>query len=258
MTRSTRLLALVEALRGRDRPATARELAAEFNLSERTLYRDLAALKALGAAVEGAPGLGYVLRPGHHLPPLMLDAEEADAVMLGLRFVRRAGDAGLARAARRAAGKLAAVLPEGLAERARLSGLVVAPRGGDLAAKGHEDGDASNSAAGAPGTDVEEQATPAGPGATLALVRAALAAERRQRLRYQDAHGTITERTVWPVALGFFEGVEVLAAWCEMREAFRHFRLDRIEALEPLPDRSPRPRRRLLAEYRAIEPGLDL
>lgn len=227
MTRSARLLALLEALRACRGPVTARELAVEFGLSERTLYRDLATLKAQGAAVEAAPGLGYVLRPGHFLPPLMLEAEEADAVALGLRFVQRRGDPALARAARRAAAKLAAVLPEDHERRIRLNGLVVAPSGG-------------------------------GTGAQLATVRAALDEERKLRLRYRDRAGVQTKRTVWPVALGFLEDAEVLAAWCEVRGAFRHFRLDRAEELRLLPDRLSRPRRALPAEWRATEPGVEL
>jgi len=131
MPPSERLVALLQALRNRRRPTTAAELASEFGVSERTVYRDLAALVRWGAAIEGAAGLGYVLRTDGFLPPLMLDGDEADAVVLGLRFVTRCGDEVLAAAARAALGKFAAVLPDDLERRTRLNGLAVAPSGGD-------------------------------------------------------------------------------------------------------------------------------
>ena len=222
MSRSTRLLALLQSLRARRGPATAAELAAEFGISERTVYRDVAALAHQGAPIECAPGVGYVLRRGFFLPPLMLEGDEADAIMLGLRFVMRRGDAALAAAANAAMAKVTAVLPNDLELSTRLNGLVVGPS-----------------------SDRDDR--------TIALVRDALGSERKLRLDYRDGKGSLSERVVWPVALGFFDEAEVLAAWCELRADFRHFRLDRIQRAERLDARLPTPRRILLAEWRAIE-----
>lgn len=222
MSRSARLLALMQALRRRRRPVTAEALAAELGVSPRTLYRDIATLVGEGAPIEGAAGLGYVLRPGFFLPPLMLAEEEVDALMLGLKLVEQRADAALAEAAREALAKIVAVLPP---ER-------------------QEAGDAHGLAApGAPG-----------PGAAhMALLRQAMRVERRVLLHYADARGDETRRVVWPLAIGFFEASEVMVAWCEARLDFRHFRLDRIRAASLDEGRFARRRRVLLAEWRAQE-----
>jgi predicted DNA-binding transcriptional regulator YafY len=220
MSRSARLLDLLQALRRRRRPVTGAVLAEELGVSLRTLYRDIATLTAQGAAIEGSAGLGYVLRAETFLPPLMFTNAEADAVLLGLRLVAARGDPDLAEAAEAASAKVEAVLPpslEGAAENGLLAGAVRRER------------------------------------PTLATLRAALAGERKLRLSYADKHGQPSERTVWPVAIGFFEAAEVLAAWCELRQDFRHFRLDRIADATALPDRISRHRRVLLAEWRAQE-----
>lgn len=226
MTRASRLLTLLQLLRERRTPVTAATLAESLAVSERTIYRDLAALAAQGAPVEGAAGLGYMLRSGYFLPPLMLDKAEADAVLLGLRFVRRRGDDALARAAQAAIAKLLAVMPAPLAEATGHNGLVVAPSGSRHPA-------------------------------LLGGVRSALQDERKLRIRYRNAVGVASERTVWPVALGFFDDVEVLAAWCEDREAFRHFRIDRMLSLDVLAACPPEPRRALYDRWTATERGVE-
>ena len=194
-------------------------------MSLRTVYRDVATLVAQGAPIEGEAGLGYVLKPGFFLPPLAFGADEVDALILGLRLVARRGDASLGRAADDALAKIAAVLPPEMEDAAATSGLLAGP--GEQAAAPH-----------------------------LAAVRHAIRAEEKLRLRYTDKKGAATQRTVWPVALGFFETAEVLAAWCETRRDFRHFRLDRIAAAEPSGQRYPKRRRILLAEWRSLE-GID-
>ncbi len=196
-------------------------LAAELGVSLRTVYRDIATLIAAGAPVAGEAGVGYVLRPGFFLPPLMFSADEADALILGLRLAASRGDAVLARAAADALGKIAAVLPADDAAAAEGSGL--------LAYSGRV-------------------TTP-----HLPVLRQAIRAERRLRLGYTDAKGAASARVVWPFAIGFFADAEVLAAWCETRQDFRHFRLDRIAAAEALPDRYPRRRRLLFAEWRLLQ-----
>lgn len=191
-------------------------LAEELGVSLRTLYRDIATLVAQGAAIEGEAGLGYVLREETFLPPLMFSEAEADAVLLGLKLVAARTDPALAAAAEQAAAKIAAVLPKA---RDSDSGLLAAPARAET-------------------KDM------------LAILRAALSAERKLRLTYADKRGAPSERTVWPVAIGFFESAEMLAAWCELRCDWRHFRLDRIAAATPTQDPLPRRRQVLLAEWR--------
>ncbi len=201
---------------------TASVLAADLGVSVRTIYRDIASLADDGAPISGEAGLGYVLGPGHFLPPLMLTDVEADAVMLGLRLVMRRSDTTLAAAAAQAIAKIGAVLPPALEEATAANGLLAGPL----------------PAAGPP---------------HLIQVREAMRAERKLVIRYWDKAGASSERTVWPVAIGFFEAVEVLAAWCELRQDFRHFRLDRIVDAFLGTDRPPRRRRILLAEWWAAQ-----
>lgn len=122
MTRSERLLAIVQTLRGRHTPATAADLAGEFDVSERTIYRDITVLVSRGALIEGAAGFGYTLKPGTFLPPMTFAPDEADAIMLGLRFVMRRGDPALVDGARSAMAKIAEVMPDDAAHQARLDG----------------------------------------------------------------------------------------------------------------------------------------
>lgn len=219
MSRATRLLDLIQALRRRRRPVAAARLAEELGVSLRTLYRDIETLIAQGAAIEGGAGLGYVLKPGFLLPPLMFSNDEIDALILGLRMVAERGDEDLEQACADALAKIAAVLPAEMEDAMATNGLL---------------------------------AGPAPPTPHLKLIREALRTEHKLRLRYTDKKDAATERTVWPVALGFFGTAEVLAAWCETRQAFRHFRLDRIEAAT-LSQRYPTRRRILLADWRLSE-----
>jgi predicted DNA-binding transcriptional regulator YafY len=221
-TRSARLLRLLQALRRYRRPVTAKRLAEGLGVSARTLYRDIATLQDEGAPIAGEAGLGYVLQPGYFLPPLEFTAPEADALILGLRLVMARGDSELQQAAEEGLAKLEAALPEEVATAATANGLLAGP---------------SNSAT----------------RPVLAVLRAAMQAEQKLRLRYGDRQGTTTERIVWPVAVGFFETVELLAAWCELRRDFRHFRLDRIASVQPISERMPRRRRVLLAEWRELQ-----
>lgn len=155
----------------------------------------------------------------------MFGEDEVDAVLLGRRLVMERGDGDLAEAAEDALAKVMAMLPLALEEQASASGLLV-------------------------GTGPSEGS------AHLEMIRKGLRTEEKLQLTYADKRGWPSERTVWPVALGFFADAEVLAAWCELRGGFRHFRLDRIASLTPLGQRLPRRRRLLLAEWRAQE-GID-
>ena len=220
MARTHRLFELLQMLRRRRGPVSGAELAREAGVSLRTLYRDIAAMQAIGAEIDGEPGVGYVLRPGFLLPPLMFSREEIEAVTLGAKWVARRTDDSLSDAARNAIAKIAAVLPRDLKAQLDDDALIV-------------------------GSGRERPQN-----VELALLRRALREERKLAMSYRDEKGLRTERVVWPVALGFFESTRVLAGWCELRGAFRHFRADRIEAARILEERPPRRRQTLLKEWR--------
>ncbi|MBV9834688.1 MAG: YafY family transcriptional regulator [Alphaproteobacteria bacterium] len=222
MSRAERLLDLLQALRRRRRPVSAARLATELDVSERTIYRDITTLVGQGAAIEGEAGLGYILRPGFTLPPLMFNDEEIEALVLGLRFVALRGDAALRAAAADVLAKVTDVLPGALREKADNSGLLAAPM------------------------------VPA-PVADLSDLRRAIRSERRLSIAYADADGRASTRTIWPIALAFFQTKRILAAWCETRQDFRHFRTDRILSADIGDESYPRRRRVLLAEWRRHE-----
>jgi predicted DNA-binding transcriptional regulator YafY len=224
LSRSERLLALLQALRRRRRPVSGAVLADELGVSLRTIYRDIAGLQGQGAEIEGEAGLGYVLKPGFWLPPLMLSGEEIEALVLGARWVGARTDEKLALAARDAIAKISAVLPPRLREDVESSTLIVAPGKAPVAA--------------AP---------------DLAPIRAAIRSERKLALEYQDAQGSRTERTVWPFGVGYFDEARVVMAWCELRQGFRHFRADRIASCRTLEARYPASRRRLIRDWRLSE-----
>lgn len=222
MPRSTRLLALLQALRGHRRPVTAAVLARGLEVSERTIYRDIAALAAEGAPIQGEAGIGYVLGPGLFLPPLMLTEEETEAVLLGLRYVDQRGDETLARAAADARAKLTAMLPPAMQPAAEAPLAMPGP---------------------------PPAAFPANP-VPLGVLRAAIRGRTRLAIAYRAAPDRPSERIIWPLQLGFTDSARVLSAWCELRQAFRFFRTDRIAAATPA---GPYPGRRdaLLRAFRA-------
>lgn len=220
MPRSERLLDLLQILRRHRRPVSGAVLAAEAGISLRTLYRDIDSLRAQGAMIEGEAGIGYVLKPGYLLPPLMFSDEEIEALVLGSRWVARRTDEPLAMAARDALAKIGAVLPPALADRIEMSALFVGP---------------SRTAS----TD-------------LMPIRQAIRNEHKLAIRYDDGRGAISERIIWPLALAFFDEARIVVSWCELRQDFRHFRTDRIVALAATDTRYPRRRPALLAEWRKV------
>lgn len=224
MSRAQRLLDLIQILRGHRFPVTGAQLAAELRISLRTLYRDIGTLQAQGASIEGEPGLGYVLRPGFMLPPLMFSEDEIEALVLGSRWVGDRGDVRLGAAARSALTKIAAVLPDDLRNALDASALLVGPS-----------------------ADIKTGDT------ELPQIRLAIRSERKLDIHYRDLKGADSCRRIWPFALGYFDHVRVLAAWCELRQGFRHFRTDRIASLETVDQRYPRRRQVLLKEWREIE-----
>lgn len=224
MTRAQRLLALLQLLRNHRYPVTGARLAGELGISRRTLYRDIATLQQQGAPIEGEAGMGYVLKPGFTLPPLMFSADEIEALVLGARWVSHCGDDYLAAAARSALGKITAVLPDDLRHTLDATTLLIGP----------------------------SPARAAG-GADIAVLRRAIRTQHKLTFAYRDAQGETSARTVWPFALGFFDNMRLLVAWCELRGDFRNFRTDRIENLLVAEQRYARPRQALLREWRERE-----
>jgi len=222
MDKTERLFSVMDALRRHRRPVTAAQLAEEQGVSVRTLYRDVQTLIGLGAPIDGEAGVGYMLRPGFFMPPLMFSPEELEALVLGARWVQAQPDAGLADAARNALGKIATASPDDLRDRIGDTGLWPVLMHG--------------------GTE---------PMPVLGLVRSAMRAEMALHIAYADENGNESERDIWPVQLAYYEGKQIIVAWCVMRAAFRHFRTDRIVRVAETENRYGRRRLQLAREWRA-------
>ena len=225
MQRAERLLDMIQSLRRRRRPVTAETLAAELNVSVRTVYRDIGALVRQGVPVRGEAGIGYVLDAGFDLPPLMLSPDEIEAVLVGMRWLTERADPSLARAAEDVVSKVAAVLPSPLKPILLDGALFAASYPGDL-----------------PVDRVD-----------IAPVRAAIRNGRKLSIHYSDESGQATQRMIWPIGMTFYERVRVVIAWCELRQAFRHFRTDRITELAALEERYPGRRAELFRRWQKEE-----
>jgi predicted DNA-binding transcriptional regulator YafY len=226
--RADRLFQIIQLLRGRRRPLTARAIAEDLAVSERTVYRDVRDLVASGTPIEGEAGVGYALRREYDLPPLMFEAEELEALALGARAAQAFADEALARSAGRALSKIEAVLPKHLRERLAAAPLY-APR------------------TGAGQLRLE----------ALEIVRGALAGRRRLALGYRRGDGVASERVVRPLGAFFWGRSWTLAAWCELRQDFRNFRLDRIERITPGEPFQEEPGRSLRDYLRQIGPDAE-
>ncbi len=208
MSRSDRMFEIIQILRSADCPVTSHELAKTLEVAQRTVYRDIAALQAMRVPIEGEAGIGYVMRAGFDLPPLMFTSEEVEAIVVGMALLRRTGDVGLQAASSGVSAKIAEVLPD--------------ERGGDLEGR--------YLYASAWGADPPGQAD-------LTAVRRAIREETKLQITCKDAQERRTERTIKPLAILYYLEVVVLTAWCELRADFRHFRLDRILSCETTGDR---------------------
>jgi len=223
MRRADRLFDIIQALRTARHPVTAAALAEQLEVTVRTIYRDIAALQGSRVPIEGAPGLGYVLRRGYDLPPLMFTSEEADAIAVGVRLLRRLRDAKLQQAAESVLAKLAVVVPEPLQPHLVSAPIYVS------------DGDAP------PVTGIDP-----------AVLRDAIHEARKMAIAYVDERGQYTHRTVRPIAMAYYVDVTVLGAWCELRNDFRNFRVDRISNAQLLDERFLAESSRLMAEWLAL------
>jgi predicted DNA-binding transcriptional regulator YafY len=201
MRRADRLFLLIQALRGR-RVTTARRLAEVLAVSERTVYRDVRDLQLSGIPIEGEAGVGYALRRGADIPPLMFTREELEALVVGARMVEAWTGERLLRGARQALTKIEAVLPEALKQRTDRSRVFAPPLARHAAVAGRLD-----------------------------ELHRAIETRHVVEMDYTREDGAASRRSVWPLCLAFWGGVWTLGAWCEWRRDFRNFRLDRITGL---------------------------
>jgi predicted DNA-binding transcriptional regulator YafY len=222
MRRADRLFDVIQLLRTAKKPVTAATLAEELEVTVRTIYRDVATLQARRVPIEGAPGLGYVLRKGFDLPPLMFTIDEVEAIAVGARLVRRLRDEELQRAAGRVLNKVTVVLPESLRGYVADAPVYVSR------------GDAKD-----PTVDVSQ-------------VRAAIRDRRKIRIAYLDEKGHRTRRTIWPLAMAYYVDVSLIGAWCELRKDFRNFRVERITSSRVLAARFQDHNSKLLAQWLAL------
>src|SRR5579872_3170746 len=204
MRKASRLFEIIQILRLAKRPITAAAIAERLEVAPRSIYRDIAALQAMRVPIDGGRGVGYILRPGFELPPLMFSIEETEAIVLALALLERTGDAELKQAAKRVNQKIAAAVPPPL-------------RGAFDARSLHAWG----------------AIAPAPQGVDLGAVRRAIRDERKLAIAYRDEMGRSTKRTIWPLALIYFSDVANIVAWCELRQALRNFRTDRVQQSAP-------------------------
>jgi len=205
MRRADRLFLIINALRGRRTALQARQLAEMLAVSLRTVYRDVADLQLSGVPIEGEAGVGYMLRKGSDIPPLMFTAEELESLVVGTRFVRAFAGEKLAAGAQAALMKIEAVLPPELRERSSRT-RIYAPIWRD-----------------AHSTAFAER---------IDQLHAAIEAQHVLRLLYKDEAGRASEREVEPLCLAFWGGKWTLGTWCRLRRDFRNFRPDRIDRME--------------------------
>lgn len=201
MRKASRLFEIIQILRLAKKPMTAAVMAETLEVTVRSIYRDIAALQAMRVPIEGGRGIGYIMRPGFDLPPLMFSIEETEAIVLSLALLERTGDEELKLAARRVNQKLAGAVPAPLRQAMENKALF---------------------AWGMP--------APAPVGIDLAIVRRAIRDERKLALSYRDEMGRATERMIRPIALIYYSQTANIVGWCELRQAIRNFRSDRVDA----------------------------
>ncbi|MFV3073285.1 helix-turn-helix transcriptional regulator [Niveispirillum fermenti] len=221
MRRADRLFQIIQILRRASRPVTAEIIATELEISRRSIYRDIATLIGQRVPIRGEAGIGYMLEGGFDMPPLMLTPDEIEVAMLGAQWVARQGDPVLVRAAADLMAKIEASVPEDLRPVVQRPAGVAPPR---LRA-------------------VEDSID-------MVALRAAIHAGHRLHLTYRDEQGRETVRTIWPVLIVYFDNARTLAAWCEMRRDFRHFRTDRVVRAEFTGERYPERTPALRARWR--------
>lgn len=224
MRRTERLFKIIQVLRSRRVPVTGRELADELEVSLRTLYRDMAELSAQGIPINGEAGTGYVLEQGYDMPPLMLTADELEAAALGAAWVAAHGDISLARGARDLVAKLSSAIPPELRPIILDAGL----RSVSLKPRIHERFEGSD-------------------------LRSAIRERRKLQIAYEDKNAITSKRVIWPLFIAYMDDIRMIVAWCEKRQDYRHFRTDRIHALEGQADKYPARRAALIKGWEKAE-----
>ena len=219
MSRSYRLNELLQVMRRCRGTVSGEMLARETNVSLRTIRRDIATLQGMGAHIEGEAGVGYILRPDSSLPPMSFTEEEMQALVTGAQWVSRQPDQAFARAAQNALAKISGVIP---AEMRRVLDDDSIYVGGQDASSGLD----------------------------LGEVRRALREQRKMCIVYVDRNGSTGQRIIWPIMIGYVESRRLIAAWCELQQDFRRFRVDHIHEADFLADRYPGERRHLAKEWR--------
>ena len=219
MRRADRLFQVIQVLR-RKHVVTAAMLARDLEVSERTIYRDIRDLVISGVPIDGEAGVGYTLRRGFDLPPLMFTSDELAALVLGARVVASWGDQELAKSAQKAIEWVEAAVPLALRERVNPTPMF------------------------APGFHV-----PPGVVDRLSDLRRAIEERNKAWMSYIDPKGNQTERTIWPLGLFFWGKTWTLSAWCELRNDFRDFRLDRVSEMQILADLYPKEEGKTLEEF---------
>ena len=223
MRRADRLFDVIQLLRTAKKPVTAAAIAGTLEVAVRTIYRDIATLQARRVPIEGAPGLGYVLRKGFDLPPLMFTIDEVEAIAVGARLVHRLRDPKLVQAAMAVLAKVTVVVPERLRPHIADAPVYVSP-----------------------GMAAEAE------GADLAEIRAAIRDSRKLYIAYADEQGRRTNRTIWPIAMAYYVDATLVGAWCELRADYRNFRVERIQASKVLDEHFDQDNGRLFREWSAL------
>jgi predicted DNA-binding transcriptional regulator YafY len=208
MTKAERLFELTLLLRSRRTAITAEAIAERMQVSPRTVYRDVQSLIMAGVPVTGEPGVGYLIRPGNHLPPLLLTPDEVQALIVGSRMVQAFTDKDLAQGARNAELKIRSVLTDRLKRHAEQQPYRI------------------------PIIDSDDPLR-----AVHGILRRACEQHCKIRVFYRDEKQLQSERTLWPLAMIGWSGRWTLLAWCELRRDYRNFRFDRFESLEVLEER---------------------
>ena len=221
MTRTQRLLTLLQILKENRYPITAEALSSRLQVSVRSIYRDIESLRQQGAEISGESGIGYQLKLGLLLPPLMFDENELEALILGLRWVKSNADEELKESALRAISKIDSIVA-GNSQKFLTDNTLFAPTThffiiNDAIAKD---------------------------------LRFSLREERKADMTYLDGQNQPSSRVIWPIAIGYMKESQVLAAWCELRQSYRHFRLDRIQSYDVLTDTLPYPKNYLLERWK--------
>jgi predicted DNA-binding transcriptional regulator YafY len=207
MRKASRLFEIIQILRLAKRPVTAAQIAETLEVAPRSIYRDIAALQAMRAPIEGDRGVGYILRPGFNLPPLMFSIEETEAIVLALALLDRSSDGELKKAAKGVNQKIAAAIPAPLRQTLETKAL-------------HAWGTIA----------------PSPESVDLGLVRRAIRDEQKIRIDYRDEKGRETARVIWPIAVIYYSEATNIVAWCELRQAVRNFRTERVQCSAPLAD----------------------